>query len=193
MKKILVLIVSVLLVLSCFTACSDNGSKNPEKGNKGTANTPSADQAAIVEDTPENPIIMRVSDADVSVGDVFTITVSIENEEWTWSSFEFVFNYDPDVIKINDIRPTEFTDKMVSLGNTDYTESSSKIAYATGSIMNGGGDLVEIECTAIAEGSFDIVLTEEMMYRCVTIAATGEIATRLIDLEVETGSIIVRK
>lgn len=201
MKKAIVLVLICLMTLTCFASCDkigrssaddDAGDSLSQKAEDDGVGDALDTQEAILEDTPEDPIIISVSDAEVSKGDVFNITVSIDNEEWSWCSFEFVIQYDPSVIKITDARATEFTENMIPMNNLEYKDDAIRIAYISADDLQGGGDILEIECEALEKGSFEMVLSEEFMYRFVTLAATGEYATREIPLVLESGEITVK-
>ena len=187
MKRIIAVFLTVLMTLALMTSCQKKDDDSKQK--VATAPDKNAD---IINDTPETPLKISVRSADVAVGDVFTVTVILENTEWTWSSFEFVASYDPNIVKIKSVNKTEFTNGMMDMCNLQYKNNQVKVAYATADDMEGGGELVQIECEALAAGSFEMQITDALMYRWVTYAATGEGGTQEIPLNIENGTITVK-
>lgn len=194
MKKsaIMLLVVSFLLIIT--SACTNN--KGDEtNNNKSDTSSDGAMYSAqeILQKTPDEPITISSSDTNVHVGDEFIVAISIANEEWYWNSFEFTLGYDPSVISITSVTPTELTSEMINMSNLDYSENSVRIAYATAEDMEGGGDIVEITCKALAEGSCDLSISDELMYRFVTVAATNESTVDRIKTSVKYGTVTVSK
>ncbi|MBQ9949820.1 MAG: hypothetical protein IJO93_03760 [Clostridia bacterium] len=192
MKRIIACMLIAVFALSFLTACSEEKMHgNPDAQKVAVNPDPNAD---ILEDTPETPITLAVNNTEVAAGDTFTISVRMENTEWSWNSFEFSASYDPEIIEVISIKKTELTSEMMDTSNPNYGENGDQIrvAYASATELEGGGDIVEIECKALKAGSFEMVLSDSYMCRWVTYAATGEGGPREIPVKLESGTVTVK-
>ena len=184
MKKLFALIVVAAMCIALLVSCTDtnNGGKTPAN-NKG---------GEILEDTPSNPMKFSVVDTTVTVGDVFSVFVNLDATGWTWDSFQFVLKYDNTLVKINEVKTTELTSGMLPLSNLEYAEDMIKVAFATAEELQGGGDIVEIVCEALGEGSFTFEISEPFASRGVTYKATNEIDVVEIDnLAISNGTVTI--
>ena len=191
MKKLFIFVMIAVMAMS-MASCNNN--KNKENTDKQSLAKGDQSDAEIVEDTPDEPITLKVEDAEVEVGDVFTVSIIMENTDWTWDSFEFALTYDSDLAKVNSISSTELTKEMMDMSNPDYNKNGDqiKVAYASATSLVGGGAIIEIEFEAVASGEFVMEFSEEYVYRWVTIAATGEGTTRPVPLEVVAGTVKIK-
>ncbi|NLB60945.1 MAG: hypothetical protein GX802_00705 [Clostridiales bacterium] len=136
--------------------------------------------------------ILQVQSVNAKVGEEFTFLISIENDAlWDWATFEFIINYDPALIKVNEIVKTEYISDMIFQPNTEYTASSCKaVAITAEDLQDAKGDLVEVRCTALKAGEVEITLSEYIMYQ-VKNGANGEPLSVPIALGVRTGKITI--
>ena len=94
MKKLFIFVMIAVMAMS-MASCNNN--KNKENTDKQSLAKGDQSDAEIVEDTPDEPITLKAEDAEVEVGDVFTVSIIMENTDWTWDSFEFALTYDSDL------------------------------------------------------------------------------------------------
>ena len=106
--------------------------------------------------------VFTAQNCESKVGETFTVKVDLSNIE-QWDSFELVLTYDNSLVKVLGVNATEITKNMLNITKTDYTENSIKLAFASAEELTETGTVVEIEFEAVAEGEFELVLSEPFM------------------------------
>lgn len=112
--------------------------------------------------------VMTVSDAEMEVGETFTINVSTNEllEEWNVTAFQFRLSFDGDLMEYSNYS----IEGLITDGNESYdamlavnanVDNEITVAYAGCIPVAGMGDIVILEFVALAEGVSNLSLLSE--------------------------------
>ena len=97
-------------------------------------------------------VLITITDAEVNIGDEFSISVSTSELELSWSliSYQFNFLYDASIMSFSGYSAGDFMGNILAYENT---AGEITVAYANAMPLSGAGILVNLEFMADAEGS----------------------------------------